>query len=235
MTSNNNDLTNPHILQHFDHELAQVHGLAVEMINFVLRQWELAIEALDDANFESAVNVFAMTTDVRDYEDEVYQAILGVLAKEGPVASDLRMILSIMKISATLKYLADEVAEIAKLILVLYEPRNGSPNVQLTNDVIKLSQDIRNMLSELVCVIGNLDVKPAYMLLQNNYVSGSEVQDAVKHQIAFINQDRRQMRPALTTLQIIHSLETCAKHCKNLAEYCIFMIEGKDIRHSNDS
>ena len=235
MTFNNNDLTNPHILQHFDHELAQVHGLAVEMINFVLRQWELAIEALDDANFESAVNVFAMTTDVRDYEDEIYQAILGVLAKEGPVASDLRMILSIMKISATLKYLADEVAEIAKLILVLYEPRNGSPNVQLTNDVIKLSQDIRNMLGELVCVIGNLDVKPAYMLLQHNYVSGSEVQDAVKHQIAFINQDRRQMRPALTTLQIIHSLETCAKNCKNLAEYCIFMIEGKDIRHSNDS
>jgi phosphate transport system protein len=73
------------------------------------------------------------------------------------------------------------------------------------------------------------------MLLQHNYVSGSEVQEAVKHQLAFINQDRRQMRPALTTLQIIHSLETCAKNCKNLAEYCIFMIEGKDIRHSNDS
>ncbi|PPD32229.1 MAG: hypothetical protein CTY19_11520 [Methylomonas sp.] len=233
MTLNMNELTKSHIFQNFDHELAGIHSLAVEMMNFVLHQWEMTIDALDDANLESALNAFAMTNDVREYEDEIYQAILKLLAKENPVASDLRMMLSVMKVSVTMKYMAEEVAEIAKLIVVLYEPRNGSPTAQLTNDVIKLSQDILHMLNELVWVMVNLQANPAYMLLQHNYVSGSEVQEAVKHQIAFVTQDRRQMRPALTTLQIVHSMETCAKHCKNLAEYCVFMIEGNDIRHTN--
>lgn len=234
MTENKHDLTQPHILQHFDQELTAIHSLAVEMINLVMKQWELSIDALDEANLEWALQVFTMTTELREYEDDIYQAILKVLAKEGPVAGDLRLMVSILKVSVTLNYLADEAAEIAKLILVLYEPRNGSPKTQLTQDVIKLSRDILNMLTELLCVITNLDAKPAYRLLQRNAVSGADVQQAVKHQLAFITDDRRQIRPALTTLQLIHCLETAAKHCKNLAEYGVFMIEGKDLRHANN-
>ncbi len=227
----NNAIAKPHIRHRYDGELGYIYDLILEMISLIQNQWDLVIEALDDANLESALDVVAETGGVRDYESNIDQAILSLLAKESPVASDLRMVLSISKISVAMKYLGEEVAEIAKLILVLYEPRNGTPNAQLVADVAQISRDIRAEIGNLAEVLSALKSAQAHMLLQYDSHLGEEIQEAFTRQLTFIDKDLRQIRPALTIMQIMKSLESSADHCKNLAEYCIFMIDGQDLRH----
>lgn len=231
MTLENDALGKPHICRHFDGELAKIYKLVLEMIGLIREQWELVIEAMEDANLESALDIVAQTGDVHHYESRIDQAILILLAKESPVASDLRMMLSISKIAAVMKYLGNEVDELATLILALYEPRNGTPNARLVTDIVKISQGIRAVLADLTVDLSRLESGQAQRVLQLDCNADKHIQDAFKRQLTFINQDFRQIRPALTILQIIKSLESSSDHCKNLAEYCIFMIDGQDLRH----
>lgn len=233
MTLDNYATASPHIFQHFDAELGDIHHLAIDMLNLIVNQWELAIEGIEDANFESALSVIARKKDINHYETIIDQAILTLLAKESPVAGDLRMVLSISKISVVMKYLGDEAVEIAKLTLSLYEPRNGTPHAHLVRDIINISQSIRIVLGNLVIVLGNFESQQAHLLLRHSREFGLEIMEAVKHQLAIIHHDLRQIRPVLTILQIMNSLEMCVDHCKNLTEYSIFMIDGLDVRHLN--
>lgn len=233
MTPHQHNSHNPHIIHHFDAELVEIHHLAIDMLNLILQQWELAIEGLDEANLKSALNVIAKRSHVLHYETSIDQAILVLLAKEHPVAIDLRVVLSISKISAAMKYLGEEAARIAQLTLSLYEPRNGTPHAHLLTEIAKISENIRMMLGQLAIVLGNFESRQAHMLMKQHKDFEQEILEAIKHQLALINHDMRQIRPALTILQIMNSLEMCVDHCKNLTEYSIFMIDGLDVRHLN--
>ncbi|MDT4287967.1 PhoU domain-containing protein [Methylomonas sp. MO1] len=233
MTPENNLLAMPHILKHVDVELDRLHHSSVDMLSLILVQWELVMEAMDEANLESALEVIALNKEIRARENQIHQAIMHLLAQENPVARDLRVVLSISKISGTLLYLTNETRKIGKLILALYEPRSGVPNAQLVRDIVKISDDIRIALEHLVYVLNNLDANNAHRLLKSNIDGENATWEAVRHQLGFINQDPRQVGPGLTVLQILNALESCRDHCKNLAEYCIFMIDGQDVRHTN--
>jgi phosphate transport system protein len=231
MTAENNVLALPHILKHFDVELDQLHHSSMAMLGLILEQWELVMEAMDEANLESALEVIALNKDIRERESQIHQAIWHILAQENPVARDLRMVLSISKISGTMLYFTNEMRKIGKLILALYEPRSGVPNAQLVRDIVKISDDIRMALDDLVNVLNNQDSNNAHRLLKGSIDCENVTWEAVRHQLGFIHQDPRQVGPGLTVLQILNSLESCRDHCKNLAEYCIFMIDGQDVRH----
>jgi phosphate transport system protein len=224
---------NSHISHHFDAELVEIHHLAIDMLNLILHQWESAIEGLDEANLKSALEVIAKRSHVLHYETSIDQAILILLAREHPVAIDLRVVLSISKISLAMRYLGEEAARIAQLTLSLYEPRNGTPHAKLLTEIAKISENIRIMLAHLAIVLGNFESRQAHMLMKQHKDFEQEILEAIKHQFAIVNQDMRQIRPALTILQIMNSLEMCVDHCKNLTEYCIFMIDGQDVRHLN--
>lgn len=223
----------PHILKHFDDDLGQLHHSSVEMFSLILEQWELVMEAMDEANLESALEVIALNKDICERESQIQQAILQLLAQEHPVARDLRVVLSTAKISGTMLYFTNEMRKIGKLILALYEPRSGVPNAQLVRDIVQISEDIRMALDHLMNVLTNQDTSSAHPLLESSIDCENAILEAVRHQLGFISQDPRQVGPGLTVLQILNSLEACRNHYKNLAEYCIFMIDGQDVRHTD--
>lgn len=225
-------LKTQHITQHFDAELTHLHQKVLKMMHLVLGQWELAIESLETANLDLAVNVVAHVSDVYQCASTIDQVVLTILARECPVAKDLRMVLSISKIAAELRYLSDEVCDVARLTLVLYEPRSGITHAQLLLGIMTVIKDIRNILANLAVVLGHFDAQQARLLLASDYVSGGDIQDAIARQLMFINSDQRHIKPVLIVMQIMKSLESSSDHCKDLAQYCILMIDGEDLRHN---
>ena len=225
-------LKTQHITQHFDAELTHLHQKALKMMHLVLGQWELAIESLETANLELAVNVVAHASDVYQCASTIDQVVMTILARESPVAKDLRMVLSISKIAVELRYLSDEICEVARLILILYEPRSGITHARLLTGIMTIFEDIRNVLANLAVVLGHLDSKQARVVLAYECVSGGDIQAGIAQQLAFINNDPRHIKPALIVLQIMKSLESSSDHCKDLAQYCILMIDGEDLRHN---
>ena len=233
MTPNHQNQPTPHISHQFDADLAEIHQLAINMFMLILQQWESAIEGLDEANLKSALGVIAKRSQLLEYETTIDRAILVLLAKEQPVAIDLRVVLSISKISAAMKYLGEEAARISQLTLSLYEPRNGTPHARLMTEIAKISESIRLMLDHLRIVLSNFESRQAHLLLKQYQDFERDIIEITKHQLTLIHHDVRQIRPALTILQIMNSLEMCVDHCKNLTEYSIFMIDGQDVRHLN--
>jgi phosphate transport system protein len=228
----NDQLKHRHTLQQFDNELNYLHGLIVEMSYLVLRQWELASQAMELANLDAALAVVSQANKVYDYESAIDAEILLLLAKESPVANDLRMILSVSKIAVELKVLGDEIVGIAKLIMKLNRPRCRASSASLLSDLAQIPQLIRTMLGNLVVVVSSGQSKQAHLMMDYEFDCERELQQGIKQQLTVLNDDSRQISSALKVLQILKAMESCGEHCKNIAEYCIFMIDGIDMRHS---
>lgn len=221
-----------HINQQFDADLAHLHQKALKLMYQVVGQWDLAIESLETANLDLAVTVLSQTSEVHECASAIDHLIVTILARESPVAKDLRMTLTISKIAGELRYLSDEVSEIARLILVLYEPRSVITHAQLLSGILAVIEAIRHMLANLATVLSGFDCKLARWILASDAVSEKEIQRDIAQLLTYINNDPRKIKPALIVLQIIKSLESSSDYCKDLAGYCILMIDGEDLRHS---
>lgn len=232
MLLENELLKQRHTLQQFDKTLNELQGLIVSMSQLVLKQWELTSQALELADLDAALAVVSQAHKVYDYETAIDAEILLLLAKESPVANDLRMILSVSKIAVELKVLGDEIVGIAKLIMTLNRPRCRASSAMLLIDLVQIPQLIRTMLGNLVVVLSSGESSRAHLMMDYEFDCEHELHHGIKRQLTLLNDDSRQISASLKILQMLKAMESCGEHCKNIAEYCIFMIDGIDMRHS---
>ncbi len=231
MTVQNDNPSRPHTLQSFDNELNDLHCLVVEMASLLMYQLEQCMQALEEGNTELALRVAARDKDVNRYEIKIDNEVLELLARHCPVASDLRAVIAMSKIAGELEQTGDEIASFAKQVSVLFDPQSSYPNPKLLADIVKISNLVKVMLTKLMLAFEKRDVEHAYLLLQYDRECEMELQEGIKHQLAFVLHDARLIGRALDIMQIMKALEGCGEHCRNIAEYMIFMIEGFDIRH----
>lgn len=225
-------LEQPHIFQAFDLELHDIYQTSLAMIRRLVCQWEMAVQAIESGDQEAAVKIVARSIDVRNNQDKIDQAILVLLAKETPVGCDLRLVFSLSKIALALKYLGDEINEIGKLSLQLHESRKQATNSNLAIEISRIVHDLGGLLKQLSHILCHLDAETAYELLEQIPQNNKAVQSVIQQLLVSIKTDSQQIKPTLSKLQIVKSIESCNDQCKNLAEYSIFMILGQDIRHT---
>ena len=107
----------------------------------------------------------------------------------------------------------------------------SDPNPCLLADIVKIGNLVRAMLNKLLLAFEKADSGQAYLLLQYDRECESELQEAIRHQLAAVLRDARFIGRAMDIMHIMKSLERCGEHSRNIAEYIIFMLEGVDIRH----
>ncbi|GAB4261250.1 MAG: phosphate signaling complex protein PhoU [Methylomicrobium sp.] len=226
-----------HMKQHtvhlFDGELSHLHCLVLEMAGLVIDQLDRAMLSLDQANVAIAEGVVLRDREINDYELKIDAEVLTILAKRSPVAFDLRMVISISKIVVDLERIGDETVKIAKLIMDMFDPQTSDPNPQLLRDIVKMGAMARSMLRKAIDSFDTGKLENAYDLVDGDWNCDQEFQDGIRRQLTFVIQDARLIGRALEILQIMKALERCGDHCINIAEFMIFMVEGKDIRHQN--
>ncbi len=231
MTISNHHLIPPHTLQGFDSELNLLHSLTRDMAGLVMCQFDQAMQALDEGDTTLAEQVIARDQHVDQYEIKIDIEVLEVLARHAPVANDLRTVITTSKLAVELAKVGDEIAGFAKLIAVLFNPYTSDPNPRLLADIVKIGNLVRLMLKKIMLAFDKSDASQAYVLLQYDRDCEQELQEGIRHQLTFVVQDARLMGRALDIMQIMKALESCGEHCRNMAEYLIFMLEGIDVRH----
>lgn len=222
-----------HTLQLFDGELNHLHSLILEMTGLVMYQLEQVMQALDDGDLQLAEKVISRDKDVNHYEVKIDTEVLILLARHCPVANDLRTVISISKIAVELESIGDEIADFAKLVKILFAPDTSDPNPKLLADIVRIGNLVNLMLGKLMLVLESRDSNRAYLLLQYDRECENELQEGIRHQLNFVIEDARLIGRSLDIMHIMKSLEHCGEHCRNIAEYMIFMIEGIDVRHRN--
>lgn len=228
-------MSHSHIVKRFDEELQTLQDKVMEMGGLVEDQIRLAVDALYQEELEHARQVIERDQRINRLERRIDGLIAHLIAHRQPMASDLRNIMALSKIVTDLERSGDEAQRIARMTLHMYEQSGGSPPNKLLRDVLRMSQLAGHMLRESLDALARRDVPQALTLNRGDDELDAQFGDALRRLITFMMEDPRTIGIAIDVVFIIKSLERIGDHAKNIAEYVLYIVEGKDVRHLTDS
>ncbi len=220
-----------HIFKQYDAELESVRAKVLQMGGLVEQQIVSALEALVTANPKIAAEVMECDLQVNALEVQVDEDCSHIIARRQPAASDLRMIMMVVKTITDLERIGDEATKIARVAQKIYESdRLYKPRFNEIKNMVAL---VREMLRTSLDAFARLDAtKTADVARQDEQVD-EQFRAAMRQLITFMLEDPRTISMSLEVLFVAKALERIGDHAKNIAEYVVYMVKGKDVRHTS--
>jgi phosphate transport system protein len=223
------DLTH-HISQRFNQDLEKVRNQMLQMGGFVEQQLHRALVALVEGDGRLGESVAADDYKVNGMELSIDEECSRILALRSPAAGDLRVIIAIIKTITDLERIGDEgvkIAYIASRLATLEQPEDGYREVKL------LGRHVAQMVHDALDAFARMDSRAALRTAQEDRMVDEEYDSIQRQCITFMMEDSRTVRRALEIMWIVRALERIGDHAKNICEYVIYMVHGKDIRHTS--
>jgi phosphate transport system protein len=220
-----------HTVQRYDGELNSLHLKVLEMAGLVLDQIKHALLALRKKDIKAANTVLEREHEVDELEVSTDDDVVTVIAKRGPVAKDLRVIMSISKTIADLERIGDEATRIAYIAKGLYESEHSQPSDQLTHDVTRMGHLALEMLQEAMQSFDTLDDARARALICRENELAIEFESGLRRLATFLLEDARNVGHAVHVVLLAKSVERVGDLARNIAEYVVYMVGGEDVRH----
>jgi len=220
-----------HIFKQYDAELESVRAKVLQMGGLVEQQIVNALEALVSANPKIAAEVMESDLQVNALEVQVDEDCSHIIARRQPAAGDLRMIMMVVKTITDLERIGDEATKIARVAQKIYESdRLYKPRFNEIKNMVAL---VREMLRTSLDAFARLDAtKTADVARQDEQVD-EQFRAAMRQLITFMLEDPRTISMSLEVLFVAKALERIGDHAKNIAEYVVYMVKGKDVRHTS--
>ena len=213
------------------HFLREVDRLIDELASFgeeIEDQLSLAIDALMEGNVLGAKRVIMNDVDVDQTEVEIEEECLKLLALHQPLASDLRQIVSVLKINCDLERVGDHASNIAERVLDL----DRLPRVDIPQDILKMSKQARLMLR--ISLLSFVESDQA--LTQGIFDMDKELdvlnKAVFRQQVEAIEQAPAEAEQRILLLSICKQLERIGDLASNIAEDVVYLMSGEIIRHS---
>ena len=221
--------TSQHISQKFDEEMESLRNKVLKMGGLVEQQISGAIDALQDTNAKDAEQIILNDHKVNALEVIIDEACTQILARRQPAASDLRMVVAVIKTITDLERIGDEAEKIAKMALSLAEDDAGF-NSRYAG-IRHLGDHVKRMVHDVLDAYARLDVDAALQVVRDDEDADKEYTDLMRMLITYMMEDPRKISEVLDVIWAARSLERIGDHAKNIGEYVIYLVKGKDIRH----
>ena len=219
-----------HTVKQFDVQLANLRNLVLEMGGLVEEQIKRAIQALDDEDITAAREVISRDQIINGLQVKADEDCVSIIALRQPLGSDLRLIMSLSKIVTDLERIGDEAEKIARMTVKIYEGIGSPPSAKLLRDVVPMAKLAQDMLHGCLDALARLDVEKAVEVAQGDDELDQEFQSALRRLITYMMEDPRTIGHAINVIFIVKALERIGDHSKNIAEYIIYLVKGKDVR-----
>ena len=220
-----------HTVKRFDQDLAALNSLVLKMGGLVEEQISRAVSAITEEDLELARDVIARDHVVNFMDVQADERIVNLLALRQPMGKDLRTITSLGKTVTDLERIGDEAERIARMSIQIYESGGGPPNHALLRDLFPMSKLAAAMLHSALDSLARLDVEQAIETARGDTELDQEFQAALRRLATYIMEDARNVGHAINVIFAVKSLERIGDHSKNIAEYVIYLVKGKDVRH----
>lgn len=221
-----------HTSKQFDTELETVRTRVLQMGGLVEEQIQRAVDALNTGNMDEIERVKENDHRVNAMEVELDEACSHIIARRQPAASDLRLIIAVVKTITDLERIGDEAEKIARMAKLIHEAeRLHMPRLEM-HHVANLAL---TMLRDSLDAFARLDSQAARRVVRQDAAVDSEFHSILRQLITFMMEDPRTISRALEVLFVAKALERIGDHSKNMAEYVIYMVEGRDVRHLRDA
>lgn len=220
-----------HISKQFDAELEAVRAKVLQMGSLVEQQIVDALTALLKANPELASNVIIKDDQVNMLEVQIDEDCSHIIARRQPAAGDLRMVLMMIKSITDLERIGDEAAKIARYALKSSETEHKL--MPRFVEIKAMAHTAREMLHMALDAFARSDATKVIEIAQMDEEVDEQYQAAIRQLITFMLEDPRTISISLEVLFIAKAVERIGDHAKNIAENVVYMVQGKDVRHTS--
>jgi phosphate transport system protein len=218
-----------HISSRYNADLERLRSSVLEMGGLVERQLTQAIGGITEPDARVMVRVAQEELRVNQLERSIDEDCSRILATRGPTASDLRLIITILKTITDLERIGDEgekVAAIAARLAIRERPNNRYRELR------NLGELVTGMVHDTLDAFARFDTRLALAVLRRDRTVDEEYEAIHRQNITFMMEDPRSIRRALDVMWVVRSMERIGDHAKNICEYLIYLVLGKDVRHT---
>jgi phosphate transport system protein len=226
----NNIHTSQHIFRRFDTELEDIHRRVLTMGGLVEQQLADAITALVDSNIEKGRLVGTRDFEVNRMEVAIDEECTNIIALRQPAAGDLRLIIAVIKTITDLERIGDEAERIGHMATVLSE---ADRNNQHFNGIELLAKQVQEMLHGALDAFARTDVEAAVNVWQKDRKADSQYESLLRQLITYMMEDPRSIPWVLDVIWSARALERIGDRSRNICEYVIYLVKGKDVRHTS--
>jgi|SRR4051812_1688622 len=214
--------------RHFDQELAILKEKLLTMASHAEGSVTKAIRALVERDDSLAREVKEHDSILDQFEIEIDEFAISLLALKAPLATDLRLITTAMRISHDLERVGDEATTISRRALEL----NQEPQLKPYVDIPRMAEMGLSMLHDAIDAFVNKDSAKARAVIPRDKDVDALNKQLHRELVSFVIEDPTTITRALNLMVISKSLERIADHATNVAEEVVYLYEGRDIRHS---
>jgi phosphate transport system protein len=219
-----------HTSKQFDLELETIRTRVLQMGGMVEQQIQSAVDALMAGDIERLDKVVADDALVNALEVAIDDDCQHIIARRQPAASDLRMVITVIKTITDLERIGDEAQKIARQGKIIHQ----SERYQLPRfrEVGKMAEVALAMLRRALDAFARLDATAALELAEEDLILDEDFSSELRQLITFMMEDPRTISMSIDTLFIAKAIERIGDHSKNISEYVVYLVKGKDIRHT---
>jgi phosphate transport system protein len=218
-----------HISKQFDADLERLRASVLQMGGLVEQQIEQALHALTTGDIRLADQVVEKDHHVNAMEVAIDEDCNHIIARRQPAAGDLRMVMTVVKLITDLERIGDEADKIARMAKMIHtSERLYTPRLADIKHAAHLALD---MLRKALDAFARLDTTTAVALLRQDEHVDEAYRAILRQLLTFMMEDPRTISASLEILFIAKAIERIGDHSKNMAEYIIYLVKGKDVRH----
>lgn len=217
-----------HILSRYNDDLERVRTQVLQMGGLVEEQLKLAVQALVEGDSQLGEQVAHGDAKVNAMEVAIDDDCSRILATRNPAASDLRLIVAVIKTITDLERIGDEAEKIGYIGSRLAAVERPADRYR---ELKHLGRIVGDMVHEALDAFARLDAEAAVSVAKQDRLVDEEYEAIQRQVITFMMEDPRTIRRALDVLWVARALERIGDHAKNVCEYVVYMAYGKDIRH----
>ncbi len=220
---------NKHIVARFDDELDEIQRRILLMAEYVHSQVADALRGLAENDMLLIEKVIQGDKHVNREEVELDELCIQLIARHAPHASDLRLIVTMMQMITDLERIGDEAKKIAKAARPIVESESAFvPKVEL-GYVANLAL---SMLSNAMDSFARKDISASADIARRDKEVDAIFKGILRQLATHMMEDPRLITRSLDVLFIAKSIERVGDHATNIAEYVVYMVKGKDVRHN---
>ncbi len=203
-------------LEHLTNTVSRMGELIELSISKVMNN----IHTLD---VEVAKEIIASDEQINKLEEEIQKECISLIAKEAPVAKDLRKIVSIMRMIADIERIADHCSDISEYIIYLSEKEPMTPPSEIGQMFLEMKAMVHDTISSFV----KFNVERAERVIKRDDIIDNYFHQLKEELCETMEKNPKLLRQCVDYLMIIKYIERMADHSANIARWIPFIVNGE--------
>ncbi len=219
-----------HISQQFNAELEDIRARVLAMGGLVEQQLNDALRAMAEGDTSLAEVVVTNDYRVNAMEVAIDEECTQILARRQPAAGDLRLVIAVIKTITDLERIGDEAERISRMAIRFAEDKGSS---KVLSGVAHIGTLVSRMLHGALDAFARLDIEAAIAVAHEDTKVDHEYERIMRELMTYMMEDPRSIPYLLDVMWSARSIERIGDRSTNICEYVIYLVKGKDVRHTS--